>query len=42
MTKFCGLRAKSYSYLTDDGTEDKKTKGIKKFAMKRKLQLENL
>ena len=24
MTKFIGLRAKTHSYLTDDGPEDKK------------------
>ena len=29
MTKFVGLRAKSYSYLIDDGNEDKKTKQTK-------------
>ena len=27
MTKFVGLRAKTYKYLTDDGSEDKKAKG---------------
>ena len=26
MTKFVGLRAKTYSYLVDDGSEDKKLK----------------
>ena len=26
MTKFVGLRPKIYSYLTDDGSEDEKTK----------------
>ena len=26
MRKFVGLRAKTYSYLTDDGSEDKKSK----------------
>ena len=26
MTKFAGLRAKTYSYLTDDGCEKKKKK----------------
>ena len=26
MTKFVGLRAKTYSYLIDDGSEDKKAK----------------
>ena len=25
-TKFVGLRAKTYSYLTDDGREDKRQK----------------
>ena len=30
MTKIVGLRAKTYSYLTDDGSEDQKTKGTKK------------
>ena len=27
MTKFVGLRAKTYKYLIDDGSEDKKAKG---------------
>ena len=26
MTKFVGLRAKTYSYLIDDGSEDKKSR----------------
>ena len=26
MTKFFGLRAKTYSFLIDDGSEDKKAK----------------
>ena len=30
MRKFGVLRAKGYSYLTDDGSEDKKAKGTKK------------
>ena len=30
MTKFVGLRAKTYSYLIDDGSEDKELKGTKK------------
>ena len=30
MTKFVRLRAKTYSYLIDDDSEDKKTKGTKK------------
>ena len=29
MTKFVGLRAKTYSYLKDDDSEDKKAKGTK-------------
>ena len=36
MTKFVGLRAKTYSYLIDDGSEDKKAKGTKKCTIKRK------
>ena len=28
MTRFIELRAKTYSYLIDDGSEDKKAKGI--------------
>ena len=31
MTKFLGLRAKTYSYLIDDGSEDKKAKGRTKY-----------
>ena len=38
--KFVGLRAKIYSYLTDDGSKDKKTKGTKKSVIKRKLMFE--
>ena len=30
MAKFVGLRAKTYSYLIEDGSEDKKAKGTKK------------
>ena len=30
LTKFVVLRAKGHSYLTDDGSEDKKAKGTKK------------
>ena len=36
MTKFVGLRAKTYSYLIDDGSEDEKAKGTKKYLIKRK------
>ena len=35
MTKFVGLRVKTYSYLTDDGSEDKKKKGTKKCVIKK-------
>ena len=41
MTKFVGLRAKTYSYLKDDGSEDKKAKNTKKCVIKRKLKFEN-
>ena len=36
MTKFVGLRAKTYSYLINDGSEDKKAKGTKKVCHKKK------
>ena len=39
--KFVGLRTKSYSYLIDDGNEDKKSKGTKDFVNKRKIKFEN-
>ena len=41
MTKFAGLREKTYSYLIDDGSEDRKTKSTKKCVIKRKLKFEN-
>ena len=41
MTKLVGLRVKFYSYLIDDGTEDKKVKGTKKYVTKRKLKFKN-
>ena len=42
MTKFVGLRAKTYSYLIDDGSEDKKAKGTKKCVIKKQqLKFEN-
>ena len=40
MTKFVGLRAKTYSYLIDDGSEDKKAKGTEMGAIKRKIKFE--
>ena len=41
MAIFVGLRAKTYSYLIDDGSEDEKAKGIKKCVIKIKLKFEN-
>ena len=35
--KFIGLKAKTYSYLIDDGREDKKGKSHKKVCHKRNL-----
>ena len=41
MTKFFGLRAKTYNYLINDGSEDEKSKVTRKCAVKRKLKFEN-
>ena len=41
MTTFVGLRAETYSYLTDDSSEDKRAKDKKKCVIKRKLKFEN-
>ena len=41
LTKFVGLRTKTYSYLIDDDSEDKKVKDTKKCAIERKLKSEN-
>ena len=41
MTKIVWLRAKTYSYLIDDGSEDKKAKGTQNCVKKRKLKFEN-
>ena len=38
ITEFVTLRPKTYSYLTDDGKEDKKTKGTKKCVIKRMIK----
>ena len=40
MIKFVGLGTKTYSYLIDDGSEDKKAKTTKTCVIKRKLNLE--
>ena len=42
MTKLFGLRAKSYSYLIVDGSEDKKAKSTKNCIIKRKLKFEKI
>ena len=41
MIELVGLRAKTYSYLTDDSSKDKKAKDTKKCVIKRKLTFEN-
>ena len=38
ITEFVTLRPKIYSYLTDDGKEDKKAKGTKKHVIKRMIK----
>ena len=38
ITEFVTLRPKTYSYSTDDGTEDKKAKGRKKCVIKRMVK----
>ena len=38
VTEFVALRPKTYSYLTDDGKEDKKSKGTKKCVIKRMIK----
>ena len=39
MTKYFGLRAKTYSYLQDEGSEDKKSKVQKIVSLKENLNL---
>ena len=41
INEFLGLRAKFYSDVIDDGSEDRKAKDTKKCAVKRKLKFEN-
>ena len=38
ITEFVVLRPKTYSFLTDDGKEDKKAKGTKKFVIKKMIK----
>ena len=41
MKEFVGLRAKTYSYLKDNNSEDKKAKGTKKCVIKRKFKFQD-
>ena len=41
MKEFCALRAKTYSYLMDDNSEVKKSKGTKKCVIKREFMFES-
>ena len=41
MTRFVGLRAKTCSYLLDDGSGDKKARGTETCVVKRKPKFEN-
>ena len=41
MKEFCAIRAKTYSYLMDDNSEVKKSKGTKKCIIKPELMFEN-
>ena len=40
MREFIELRQKTYSYLLDDGGDDKKAKGTRKWVIKKILMLE--
>ena len=41
ITEFVTLKPKTYSYLTDDGKEDKKAKGTKKCVIKRMIKFDD-
>ena len=41
MTLFVGVRAKNFTYLMDDDSEHKKTKGTKKCIIKRRILVKN-
>ena len=41
MTKFLRLRIKTYSYLLDDGSKNKKANGTEKCVIKRTFKFEN-
>ena len=40
MTEFVGLRAKTYSYVIDDDSGDKKDKGRKRYVIISRLKFE--
>ena len=42
MKEFVGLRAKIYSSLIGDGSEDKQAKDTKRCVIKRKIKIENI
>ena len=42
MKEFVGLRAKIYSSLIGDGSEDKKAKDTKRCVIKGKIKIENI
>ena len=41
MKEFCAFRAKTYTYLMDDDSENKKAKGVKRCIVKRRIMFEN-
>ena len=41
MKEFCVLRAKTYIYLMDDDSKNKKAKRVKRYIVKRRLMFEN-
>ena len=41
MKEFCALRDKTYTYLMDDDSENKKAKGIKRRVVKRRAMFKN-
>ena len=41
MKEFCALRAKTYTYLMEDDSENKKAKGVKSCIVKRRVMFEN-
>ena len=39
MKEFCARRAKTYTYLMDDDSENKKAKGVKRCIVKKKINV---